>query len=111
MTSNKIHPTFVTATSGEELGRQIMSMRYDEVLKVLSGMKLEATSQANGDYRRGYTLLSSALLDLFDSLKNAERDMANIVNICRPYIDKEIETQKQISACTNCGTCMNKCPK
>ena len=36
----KIHPVSVTAISGEELGRQIMALRYDQALEIITGMKI-----------------------------------------------------------------------
>lgn len=89
MTSDKLHSTVVTATSGEELGRQIMQMRYDEVLKVLQGMQREAQLQSINDEIRGRHQLAAALKDVHHSFRQVNVWMKEAVQICQPYIDHE----------------------
>lgn len=94
MTTDKIHPTAVTATSGQELGRQIMQMRYDEALKVLEGMMSEVQLQSVNDQIRGRTQLSAALKDLHQSFRQAKVWMKEAIQICEPYIEAEKSVSK-----------------
>lgn len=85
----KKHPTVVTATSGSALGRQIMELRYDELLKVVSGMKREARRQSKNDHDAGKIKLASALNYLLLNLVAVEGAVTEIVKICEPYIEAE----------------------
>jgi hypothetical protein len=75
--------------ASKDLGRQIMSLRYDLVLEVLTGIAEEARRQAEADTERNRYALASNL-DLFAT--QLERGLPNvelIVKICKPYIEEE----------------------
>lgn len=93
-TPDKMHPTSVTVTSGEELGRQIMRLRYDELQKVLTGMREECSRQMHADRERGRTGLFGHLRHLLAHLASAQERTAKIVKLCRPYIEKEKNVQE-----------------
>lgn len=90
MTPEKIHPTAVHAAHpGEELGRQIVALRYDLTLEVLRGMVAEAKRQHDNDLARGRVKLAAELANVHAALEQALDSMVNVVEICRPHIEAE----------------------
>lgn len=90
VTPDKIHPTSITATHpDEEMGRQIVAMRYDFTLDVLRGMVAEAKRQHEGDLAAGKAKLAAELANFHAALEQAFSSMENVVEICRPYIEAE----------------------
>lgn len=86
----KIHPTVVAAMlPDEELGRQIVALRYDLTLEVLRGMVAEAKRQHDGDLARGRVKLAAELANVHAALEQAMDSMVNVVQICRPHIEAE----------------------
>ena len=85
----KLHPTSVTETSGEELGRQIGALRYDKLVEVITGIKKEILRQQIGDAVRGYTELSTVLGEMHQSLSSTQYWCKESVDICKKYIEAE----------------------
>ena len=87
---DKIHPTSLeTTVPSEELGRQIMALRYDLVLEVLKGMLQECNRQAAGDAEVGRERMSERLKAVSLTIEDLIDDMSVVVRLCRPYIEKE----------------------
>lgn len=91
----KLHPTTVKAAHpNEELGRQIVALRYDLTLDVLRGMAAEAKRQHGGDLARGRVKLAAELANVHAALQQALGSMAKVVEICRPHIEADKTRQK-----------------
>lgn len=86
----KIHPTDVSGIApDEQLGRQVLALRYDLALQVLAGMKNEAGRQALADDKRGRVRLAARLRELECALDRAVGAMERVVDICRQHIEAE----------------------
>lgn len=78
-----------TLIPSEEMGRQLMRLRYDLLQNVLRGMEQEAYRQARADQARKRFLLADALAQLGWQLSDLTKCMEKVLRICRPYIDRE----------------------
>lgn len=88
--SMNLHPTVLTTTSpGDELGRQLMSLRYDLLTETLKGMVNEARRQCYNDNQLGRSKLSDRLSLVAVGLQSVVFNMEHVVRICSPYIDAE----------------------
>lgn len=88
------HPTELTTTiPSEEMGRQIMGLRYDLLWKVLMGMLQEATRQAKHDTKTGRVKLARALYRLAHSLNGCMLDLSYVTEVCHKYITREKESE------------------
>ena len=85
----KLHPIEVTATSGKELGHQIMAMCYDLILEVIAGMREEVQRQSINDLSNGFARLSTLLNQVDLCLTITEANLENVVNHCSRYILEE----------------------
>jgi hypothetical protein len=84
------HPIRITTLNpSEEMGKQIMCLRYDLMVLVLRGMAAEAARQAAGDLAFHRPKLGLQLTMLSQKLQIATFTADDVVRICQPYIDKE----------------------
>lgn len=89
-TDMKLHPTDVLGLAPtEELGKAIMSLRYDLIVPILEGMRREAYRQSREDEDAGKTLLAYRLRELSFGIENAATALDSAVAVCKPYIDAE----------------------
>lgn len=90
-TPEKFHPTAVTTTQGSaELGRDVMSLRYDLFQDTLRGMVEELDRQVKADTERGRPQLAALLTSLRTGLVSSLAPAHNLANFCKPWIDAEI---------------------
>jgi hypothetical protein len=93
--SDEQHPTeLTTMVPSEEMGRQLLSLRYDLLVPVLQGMAKEAGRQAQSDHEKGRTKLAAALRDLQLNLRGSAAFAGEVELICEKYIDREKQTSK-----------------
>lgn len=92
--AEKLHPTAVTTQAGSgELGREVMSLRYDLVRDTLKGMLDELERQVKADTERGRPQLASHLSNLRTSLAASVNAAHQLTEFCKPWIDVEIAAQ------------------
>lgn len=93
----KIHPTTLrTNVPDQDLGRQLMALRYDLLQDVLVGMWREARRQASADEERGRNHLAAGLDRFAMAIDMAMEVMGEeILPICEPYIEAEKNEQKR----------------
>lgn len=90
MTIEKMHPTTTATTQGgEQLGRQVMALRYDLVSETLQGMLAEASRQAEADAGRGRPRLAGQLDNLRLCLATAVGAAKGLAAFCQDRIDEE----------------------
>ena len=94
----KLHPTSISSKSGELLGVEIMRLRYDEVLRIIQGMKEEVERQYVGDGKRGYHKLSRELNELYWTIAKVEMHIQTVCDICRPYLQAEVDAAQRDSS-------------
>lgn len=90
-TPEKLHPTAVTTLAGSaELGREVMSMRYDLVRDTLKGMLEELDRQISADAERGRPMLVDHLVELRKGMADSVCWAAMLAKFCQPWIDAEV---------------------
>jgi hypothetical protein len=86
----KLHPTTVMGLKPtEELGRQIMALRYDLIAPVLEGMRKEAFRQSREDEKAGKVKLAYRMREMSFGVENAATALDNVLSICKEFIDAE----------------------
>jgi hypothetical protein len=86
----KKHPTMLTTMEPSvDMGRQIMGLRYDLILPILTGMLQECNRQCTNDALSGRTKLAFELEKMSDAIDSLITDASAVVRRCRPYIDEE----------------------
>lgn len=87
---DKLHPLEIaTLVPSEEMGRQLMALRYDLLVPVLRGMAAEALRQANGDREKGRPQLGATMSDMALNLRAAAVTAEEAALICNYYIEAE----------------------
>ena len=87
---DKIHPTLVNLLLPDEnLGKEIIALRYDLIIPIIDGMIKESERQETGDRGRGRIKLANELNELTQNLKDTRVTVENLVKICKPYIERE----------------------
>jgi hypothetical protein len=86
----KTHPTALNEiTSYEDLGRQIVGLRYDLLERVLQGMLEEARRQEQSDEKAKRVILSLKLGQMADGIECALEGAQNVAHVCRTHIEAE----------------------
>lgn len=81
--SAKEHPIHVsTVKASEELGRQLMQLRYDKLELVLKGMREEAMRQVDADFSRGRNQLARHVAAFAGKLDAASDQLTRIIELC-----------------------------
>lgn len=102
-TPEKLHPTTVTTTQGSaELGRDVMSLRYDLFRDTLRGMVVELDRQVKADTERGRPQLAALLTSLRTGLVSSLAPAHNLAKFCKPWIDAEIGAEPSEPAVEEC---------
>lgn len=95
--SEKLHPTRITTLEpSEQLGRELLKLRYDLLLPVLEGMIKEANEQGNDDVGRVRLRLGRSLYAFRDALTQSKGVMSLIVEDLKPYIEEEKAEQGKL---------------
>ena len=94
------HPVKVKCYRGtyEQLGRDIMRLRYDATLAVIHGMALEAYDQMQNDAARGRKTLARLLAAVYIGLSGTRRALQLVWTLCRPHMQHELNKRPEISA-------------
>lgn len=90
------HPITVPRWHGTNraLGVAIGRMRYDQVVEVLEGLKIEFETQSEADFGRKRYRLWSHLLLISAPVNALIGAMQKICRICQPHLDREIALQR-----------------
>jgi hypothetical protein len=96
----KIHPISVSGFTGtnHELGQAIGRMRYDQVVEVLEGLKVEVSRQGVSDHKLRRYCLSGHLMMLDSDIKKVIEKFQKIFMVCRPFMTNELK-KSQKSKC------------
>lgn len=88
--SEKLHPTKIgEIEADEELGRQLMRLRFDKLQLVLKGMSHEAHEQAMKDLDRERFRLGTLLARTSAVLDETRGFVNSIVQVCKKHIEAE----------------------
>lgn len=90
---DKIHPVSVPGFLGtnNELGQAIGRMRYDQVVLVLEGLRVEISRQAVSDHKLRRFCLSGHLTMLNADIQKVIDKLLKIFTVCRPFMAHEIQ--------------------
>lgn len=80
----------------EELGRDIMRLRYDAVLSVVYGMALEVYSQMQNNAARGNKKLARLLCAVYIGLASTRHALQLVWSFCRTQMQKELRKTSEV---------------
>ncbi len=84
--------------SHENLGREIMRLRYDATLAVIHGMALEAYDQMQNDAVHERKTLAKLLWAVYIALASARKALQLCWSLSRPHMRREIKKRSEIKS-------------
>jgi hypothetical protein len=94
---DKVHPVGVPGFMGtnNELGQAIGRMRYDQVVEVLEGLKVEVRRQGINDHKLRRFCLSGHLMMLDSDIRKIIEKFQKIFMVCRPFMTNEFKKPQE----------------
>lgn len=98
-TYDRYHETNISGVTltPQQIGTELVRLRYDAFLVAVRAMKDEISRQSIADHKHGRSKLSEALNECYKDLNALETSLSKVINICRPFLQKEFSNEKELS--------------